>query len=90
MRCLDGPLALAYLRLMTPKTLSDLLALTEAERIQLVQDLWDSIPEESAALPLSSDQRRELDRRWEEHQRDPASAIPWEEARSQLRTRFGA
>ena len=75
---------------MTTKTLSELFALTEAERIQLAQELWDSIPEESAALPLTAEQRRELDRRLAEHRREPGSAVSWEEARAQLRARFGA
>ena len=69
---------------------SELLKLSEAERIQLAQDLWDSIPAASAALTLTDEQRQELERRLAEHQADPTSAIPWEQARAQLRERFGA
>jgi putative addiction module component (TIGR02574 family) len=75
---------------MTNASLSELLTLSEAERIQLAQDLWDSIPADSPALPLTHDQRRELERRLAEHRANPASAIPWEEARARLRERFGA
>lgn len=75
---------------MTNASLSELFDLTEAERIQLAQDLWDSIPAGSQALPLSAEQRQELQRRLRAHRADPASAIPWEEARAQLRERFGA
>jgi len=38
---------------MNPATLSELLKLSETERIQLAQDLRDSIPADSEALPLS-------------------------------------
>jgi len=75
---------------MTNASLSELLNLTEAERIQLAQDLWDSIPAGSQALPLSAEQRQELERRLAEHRANPASAIPWDEARARLRERFGA
>ncbi|HEV2734038.1 MAG TPA: addiction module protein [Longimicrobiaceae bacterium] len=75
---------------MSTTPLSELLKLSEAERIQLAQDLWDSIPAQSAALPLDEEQLREMERRVAEHQADPASAIPWEEARARLRERFGA
>ena len=75
---------------MSTTPLSELLKLSEAERIQLAQDLWDSIPAESEALPLSEEQLRELERRATEHRADPASSIPWEEARARLRERFGA
>jgi putative addiction module component (TIGR02574 family) len=69
---------------------SDLLRLSEAERIQLAQDLWDSIPEHSAARSLTDDQRAELSRRLAEHDQDPSAAIPWSEARQRLMDRFGA
>lgn len=69
---------------------SELLKLSPAERIQLAQDLWDSITEEPEALPLTDKQRQELDRRLAEHERDPSSALSWEEARARLRQRFGA
>lgn len=69
---------------------TELFQLSEAERIQLAQDLWDSIPETSAMLSLTDEERAELTRRIEEHDRDPSSAIPWSEARQRLRDRFGA
>lgn len=75
---------------MSTSSLSELLKLSEAERIQLAQDLWDSIPPASEALPLTEEQLRELERRLAEHRADPSSAIPWEEVRPRLRERFGA
>jgi putative addiction module component (TIGR02574 family) len=69
---------------------SESLDLSETERIQMAQDLWDTIAADSPALVLSDQQRAELDRRVAEHDRDPASAIPWTEVREHLRSRFGA
>jgi len=40
-----------------------LLQLTVDERIKLVEDLWDSIAADQGALPITADQRIELDRR---------------------------
>jgi putative addiction module component (TIGR02574 family) len=57
------------------------------ERIQLVEEIWDSIAQDAKALPLSDDLRTELDRRWAEHERDPSSAIPWDQVRSELHER---
>jgi putative addiction module component (TIGR02574 family) len=54
------------------------------ERIQLVEEIWDSIAQDAKALPLSDEMRAELDRRWAEHERDPSSAVPWEQVRSEL------
>jgi len=39
--------------------------LSTAERIELVQKLWDSIAAEEAAVPVTTSQRSELDRRVE-------------------------
>jgi putative addiction module component (TIGR02574 family) len=40
------------------------------ERIRLVEDLWDSIAEDQAALPLTPAQRAELDRRLDAYEAD--------------------
>ena len=41
----------------------DLRTLSIDERIQLVEEIWDSIAVDQAALPLTDEQRVELDRR---------------------------
>ena len=56
-----------------------------SERIQLVEDIWDSIAEETPVSPqLSAADRAELQRRIAAHQADPSSSIPWEEVRASL------
>jgi putative addiction module component (TIGR02574 family) len=56
-----------------------------SERIQLVEDIWDSIAEETISpLGLSPEERSELHRRYAEHQSDPSSSIPWEQVREGL------
>lgn len=40
------------------------------ERIKLVEDLWDSIATEQQALPLTVEQRAELDRRLDAYEID--------------------
>jgi putative addiction module component (TIGR02574 family) len=42
---------------------SNLTSLPVDERIQLVEDLWDSIALVQGSLPLTDDQRAELDKR---------------------------
>jgi len=56
-----------------------------SERIELVEDIWDSIAEEtSGQLDLSPEQRAELHRRLLAHQENPSSSIPWEDVRASL------
>jgi len=42
---------------------TELRQLSVDERIKLVEDLWDSIAADHGALPITTDQRIELDRR---------------------------
>lgn len=58
--------------------------LSIAERIQLAEDLWDSILEQQDELPLSDVQKQELDRRLENYQQDPTSGSTWEEVKQRL------
>jgi putative addiction module component (TIGR02574 family) len=64
----------------TNSVLAAALALPETDRAFLAERLLDSLPSEPDQL---SDQEleRELDRRFEEYQRDPSVAVPWSEVR---------
>jgi putative addiction module component (TIGR02574 family) len=58
--------------------LESLRRLSVAERLQLVEDLWDSIAQDAPdeALPLTPELAAELDRRIAEHEHDPGSSLP--------------
>ena len=58
--------------------------LSIAERIQLAEDLWDSILDSQDELSLSEAQKQELDRRLEQYQRDPTAGSTWEEVKQRL------
>jgi putative addiction module component (TIGR02574 family) len=60
--------------------------LSVPERLQLVEDLWDSIAEEAPdeALPVTPELAAELDRRLAEHEANPERAVSWEVARARL------
>ena len=74
---------------MTKVQIDELLKLSVAERIQLVEDLWDSIAADPENVPLSEAQLKELRRRLAEHRTNPDSAVPWEEVRRRLYERYG-
>ncbi|MCX7192522.1 MAG: addiction module protein [Proteobacteria bacterium] len=69
----------------TPTAAAEYLKLSVSERIQLVEDIWDSIAvEPSDTICLSQAQKAELHRRVAAHRADPATAVPWEQVRSKL------
>ena len=53
-------------------------------RLTLVEELWDSIAADSAAVPLTEAQRAELDRRIAEHEANPGDVVPWEEVKASI------
>ncbi|MCU0536285.1 MAG: addiction module protein [Hydrococcus sp. Prado102] len=62
----------------------DIAELSVAERIQLAEDLWDSILEQQEELPLSEAQQQELNRRLENYTKNPANGSSWEEVKKRL------
>ena len=62
----------------------DISELSIAERIQLAEDLWDSILEQQEQLPLSPAQQQELDRRLENYKKNPTNGSSWEEVKNGL------
>ena len=53
------------------------------DRVTLVQELWDSIAESQAAVPLTDSQRNELARRVANADDHPDDVISWEEIRTE-------
>lgn len=63
--------------------LDQIRQLPVGQRIQLVEDIWDTINED-AEISLSSGQLAELDKRRAEMMADPTIGIPWAEAKARL------
>jgi putative addiction module component (TIGR02574 family) len=73
--------------IMNEALLKELMELTPEERIQLVEDLWDSIPPQDAP-PLTAAQKQEIDRRYEAMVRDPRRGSKWEDVEARLRAKY--
>ena len=58
--------------------------LSVAERLVLVEELWDSI---TASTPVTDAQRAELDRRLADHDANPDDVVSWEEIHSSITAR---
>jgi putative addiction module component (TIGR02574 family) len=64
--------------------MDEIKRLSVAERIQLVQDIWDSIAADRNAQPLTAAEREELDRRLRAYEEDPSGTKTWSEVREDL------
>jgi putative addiction module component (TIGR02574 family) len=65
----------------------NILNLSISERIQLVEDIWDSIVELPEAVVLTDDQKKELDNRLDAYHLDPNEGSPWEQVRQRIQKR---
>jgi len=74
---------------MTTLLLKKASKLPVPDRIKLVEDIWDSIADEKGELPLTTGQKRELDRRITLMRKNPGRGIPWEEAKRRILQRQG-
>ena len=66
---------------------SDILKLSIPERILLVEDIWDSVAEVPNAVPLTEEQKAELDRRLDAYHANPPEGSPWGVVRERIRSR---
>jgi len=65
----------------------DIASLTPEERLDLLEELWDSLGSASEAIPLTETQRAELDRRLDDLEREGPVGIPWDEVLGRIRGR---
>jgi putative addiction module component (TIGR02574 family) len=62
--------------------------LSVAERIQLAEDLWDSVAADTGDLALTDAHQAELDRRLADLERNPETGEPWNVVRSRIEKRL--
>ncbi len=65
----------------------DINRLTRDEKLELIDELWESLSQDPDALPLTDGQREELDRRLDELEAEGAVGISWDEVVSRIRSR---
>jgi len=65
----------------------ELQSASATEKIELIDELWASIPRDSLPTPISH--LTELERRVTEVAEDPARALTPEEARQRIRSKTG-
>jgi putative addiction module component (TIGR02574 family) len=56
---------------------TDALDLSIPERIQLVEDIWDTIAAKADSLELTEEEKRIIDVRLEKYHQNPELGSPW-------------
>jgi putative addiction module component (TIGR02574 family) len=62
--------------------------LSPAEKLQLVEDLWDDLAAEPEEVPVQEWHKQELARRKARLSSKPISGLPWAEVRRRVRARL--
>lgn len=68
-------------------TATDTIELSIPERIQLVEDIWDTIAIEAEAIELTEDEKRIIDERLEAYHRNPDLGSPWDDVYKRILSR---
>lgn len=64
--------------------MQEILQLSVAERIQLVEDIWDSIALKPDDISLTEAERQELDRRLLAYEENPNEGVSWNDLKKRL------
>jgi len=63
--------------------------LSPAEKLQLVEDIWDDLAASPEAVPVHDWQKEELTRRKANLKSNPGAGLSWDEVKSTIRTHYG-
>lgn len=73
---------------MDPNAVS-VFDLSAAEKLQLVEDLWDDLAATPSDVPVHEWHKEELARRKANLMSKPASGLWWDEVKASIRSRHG-
>jgi putative addiction module component (TIGR02574 family) len=66
---------------------TDALDLSIPERIQLVEDIWDTIAAKADSLELTEEEKKMIDARLEKYHQKPELGSPWEDVYKRIVSR---
>ncbi|MBU0560973.1 MAG: addiction module protein [Bacteroidetes bacterium] len=69
-------------------TLKNIKKLSIAERILIVEDIWDSIITSKEEIPVSDEQKEKLDSRIEAYYKNPNEVKTWSEVRNSIQSQL--
>ena len=67
--------------------LPQVMALSTAEKLELIDELWISIEPELQDVEVSGEEKKLLDDRWERHLANPEAALTLEQVKALLAAR---
>ncbi len=70
------------------KSIENIKKLSIAERILIVEDIWDSIISSKESFPVSDEQKAELDLRLEAYYKNPDEGRSWKEAKANIQSQL--
>lgn len=63
---------------------SDILALTPEQRLKLAEFIWDSLEDHPEVLPLSAEEKTELDKRLKYYYEHKKESLSWTVVKEQI------
>ena len=72
---------------MKLKELPQIMALSTAEKLELIDDLWISIEPELQQVEVSEEEKKLLDDRWEKFLANPDSALTLDQVKALVAAR---
>jgi putative addiction module component (TIGR02574 family) len=66
---------------------ADVLELPVSDRLQLVEDIWNSIAEVPEKLELTAEDKRLIDERLQAREQNPDAGSLWEDAYARITSR---
>ena len=74
---------------MKKVTAADTLSLSIPDRIQLVEDIWDTIASQAEGVELTDEEKKLIDERLEAYYRDPQVGSSWNEVYQRIVSTHG-
>ena len=59
-----------------------------AEKLLLIEDVWDSIAQSNSELPMPEWQKRELDKRYKEYKAGELNLHGWQSVHEEIRNKY--
>lgn len=74
--------------ILDPNLLSQIKKLSVSERILIVEEIWDSIALSNEQLPVTDEQKHDLDQRLADYKKNPDDGDSWSAVKKRIESKL--
>ena len=74
--------------ILNPKIIAEIKSLNIQKKLEIVEDIWQSIFKSGEELPVSTAHKKDLDKRLKDYKNNPSEESSWKDVKKRIESKI--